>query len=244
MPAVPRLRDSVTIVRRGADCFSVRVRQEGEELSLSPSGYDLLARMDGVSDLEEVRQAFEQRWETGLSREELTSWIDELERSGAFVRDSSSIAALSHLHSQGVRFRGARIDRREVTRDADRRGGDSPRAQWFDYGVFLLNEGRVEESFDTFLRIAEEDPADVRVRELSRHLQNLISGSIGEAGERRDVTWETFDSTLLEFLAAGGCPTCGESIDIEIGDLNRCQDCGASFSSFVLQQARDERRQS
>jgi len=244
MNTVPRLKDSVTIQRESPESFLVEPREGGDNLPLSASGYDLLCRMDGVSDESAVRAAFAVRWETPLSSDELRDWIAELERLDVFVRDSRAIAALRQIGAQGISFRGARAERRGATRKGDRRdAGDDPRAAWFDHAIILLNDGQVEESADLFARFAEEDPGDVRVAELARHLRGIATNDLPPQGERRDLTWAVFDDALRDFLDAGACPSCGGEIDIEVGDLNRCYDCGAAFSSFVLDPAKNERRE-
>ncbi len=243
MNTVPRLKDSIRIQRESPESFLVQPWEGGDNLPLSASGYDLLCRMDGVSDESAVREAFTDRWDTPLSSDELVDWIAELERLGLFVRDSRAIAALRQLSAQGISFRGARAERRGASREGDRRNdGDSSRAAWFDHAIILLNDGQVEQSADLFARFAEEDPGDVRVAELARHLRGIATDELPPQGERRDLTWAVFDDALRAFLDAGACPSCGGAVDIEIGDLNRCYDCGAAFSSFVLDPTEDERR--
>jgi len=244
MSTVPRLKDSICIRRESAESFLVQPWEGGEELPLSASGYDLLCRMDGVSDEAAVREAFTERWGTSLSSDELADWIAELEGLGLFVRDSRAIAALRQLGTQGISFRGARADRRGASRRGDRRSteGDA-RAAWFDHAIILLNDGQVEQSADLFARFAQEDPGDVRVAELARHLKGIATNELPPQGERRDLTWAVFDDALRAFLDAGACPSCGGDIDVEIGDLNRCYECGASFTSFVLDPTENERRE-
>jgi hypothetical protein len=244
MNTVPRLRDTVAIYRDGPDSFRVKTASDAPGISLSASGYDLLCRMDGVSDERSVREAFGRRWDTSLSREELKGWLSELQRAGAFVRDSRAIAALSHLRDQGITFRGGRSDRRLASRPSDRRQGEGGQAGWFDHAVILLNDGYVEQSSALFDRFAAEAQGDLRVQELACHLQSIVRDELPEVGERRDVTWAVFDEALHNFLDGGACPSCGGGIDIEVGDLNRCYECGASFSSFVLGRSEDERRSS
>jgi len=244
MSTVPRLRDSVTIFREGPETFIVQASDSEPGMSLSASGYDLLCRMDGVSDEAAVREAFGQRWETSLSQDELQDWLAELERAGAFVRDNRAIAVLSHLRDQGLSFRGGRSDRRGSSRESDRRQASGPRASWFDHAIILLNDGQVEESAAIFARFAAEDPGDLRLQELAGHLQNIVLDDLPKEGERRDLSWAVFDKALRDFLDSGSCPSCGGEIDIRVGDLNRCYDCGAAFSSFVLGRNEDERRKS
>ena len=242
MTAVPRLRDTVTILRTEDGSFQVTAPGDSPAIPLSDSGFDLLCRMDGVSTESEVRQAFSERWQTELSADELAGWIAELDQSNAFVRDTAAIKALGHLKSQGIRFRGARPDRRTQSREEDRRQDSGPRAQWFNHAVMLLNDGYVEQSANLFQRFAAECPADIRIQELNRHLQNIVSGALAGSPERRDITWEVFDTALRNFLDVGSCPSCGTALDIELGDLNRCYQCGSSFSSFVLEASREDRR--
>ena len=243
MSAVPRLRDSVRITRHSGDESFVVIADGSEgSVALSISGFDLLCRMDGVTEEREVREAFGECWDTTLSGEELRGWVANLDEQGAFVRSSTAITALSHLREQGIAFRGGRPDRRRSPRDDERRRDEGPRAQWFDHAVVLLNDGHIAESCSLFERFAAECPADVRVQELARHLKTLVEGDLPEHGERRDVTWEVFDAALRSFLEVGSCPSCGAEVDIQIGDLNRCYDCGASFSSYVLGQSDNERR--
>jgi hypothetical protein len=243
MNTVPRLRDSVRIHRESAERFIVRPTDGRDDLPLSASGYDLLCRMDGVSDEAAVRQAFGERWDTALSEDELTDWIAELDLLDAFVRDNRAIAALRHLAQQGIGFRGARAERRGSSREDERRAEVGTRSEWFDHAVILLNNGRVEESAKLFGRFASEEPGDLRLQELARHLNSVVLDDLPPHGDRRDLTWTVFDEALTDFLSAGSCPSCGGEIDVEIGDLNRCYDCGAAFSSFVLGRDEDERRQ-
>jgi hypothetical protein len=211
-------------------------------MPLSESGFDLLCRMDGVSSESEVRQAFSERWQSTLSEDDLASWIAELDQSDVFVRDSAAIQALAHLKDQGIRFRGGRPDRRSQGREDDRRQDSGPRAQWFNHAIMLLNDGYIEQSANLFERFASECPADLRIQELNRHLQNIVSGALDGATERRDITWEVFDAALHDFLAGGACPSCGTALEIEIGDLSRCYQCGSSFSSYLLESTREDRR--
>jgi len=244
MTAVPRLRDSVDIQRVAPDQYEFRPSDGGVPVCLSASGYDLLTRMDGVSEADDVRGAFEEKWGTPLSHNELEDWIEELDRWDCFVRESDAIDALSYLHREGIRVRGARVDRRDPTRTGGRREAATPRARWFDHAVFLLNDGLLSQSQAIFSRIAEEDPQDLRVGEISMHLDALLREDLPAGRERRDISWNLFDQVLRDFLRAGVCPACKEPVALEPGDLNRCLECGASYTSFVLDQCGEERRQS
>ena len=242
MSSVPRLSDSVLIIRQGEDQFSVQVSGRHSSIDLSASGYDLLCRMDGVSTPEEVRQEFATAWGLALSEDDFEEWMTELKNAGVFVVDSRAVEALRHLRQQGVHFRGGRPDRRARPRQGDRRAESEPRSQRFDRAVFLLNSGRLEESLELFTLCVEELPGDVRVQELAQHLSNLLEGSIPPGGERRDITWEVFDSALQSFLESGSCPNCSTQLDVEVGDLNRCRACGAAYSSFLLKESNTDRR--
>ncbi|MEE2829656.1 MAG: hypothetical protein VX498_10760 [Myxococcota bacterium] len=244
MTAVPRLRDSVLILRLGPDCFQVSAGPEGEAISLSASGYDLLTRMDGVSETEEVRRAFEDTWSTSLSEEQLKSWLSDLDDLDLFVRDSSALHALNHLHHQGLRLRGARVDRREEKRGGRRQVEAEAAGGRFQHAVFLLNEGYIHRSIEIFETIADDDPGALRTAELVQHLRNLTDDRLPPEGERRDVSWEVFDRALASFLEAAVCPSCDGPVEIELGGPNRCLDCGASFSAYLLEQCEEEQRSS
>ncbi|HIF06772.1 MAG TPA: hypothetical protein EYQ64_07390 [Gemmatimonadetes bacterium] len=200
MNTVPRLKDSIRIRRESAERFIVQPTEGGEDLPLSASGYDLLCRMDGVSDEAAVRQAFGERWNTALSKDELTDWIAELDRIDAFVRNSRAIAALRHLALQGIGFRGARAERRGSTREGERRAEVESRAEWFDHAIVLLNNGQVEESTRLFGRFASEEPGDLRLQELARHLKSVVLDDLPPHGERRDLSWAVFDEALADKL--------------------------------------------
>lgn len=242
MNSVPRLDDAVKITRSSSEEYAVVPPAGGEPIVLSPSGYDLLCRMDGLSRPSDVRTAFAEAWGASLSASDFEDWLSELQAAGLFIEDSRALRALRHLREQGIRFRGGRPDRRITDREDDRRVPERKRAEWFDRAVFLLNAGRLEESLNIFEEFADQLPGDVRVQEIRRHLTNLVEDRIPEGGERRDITWEVFDQALRSFLGSGQCPSCGARLDVDLGELNRCFDCGASYSSFLLEESGDERR--
>lgn len=244
MTRVPRLRDDVSIERDGDD-YSVRDAHASELFRLTEGGWFLLERMDGVADRGDVRAAWEAAAGSPISEDELDGWIAQLSEAGVLVEDSRAVAVLRYLAEQGVAFRGPLPDRRGADRDeSGRRASDSAVAPWFDHAVYLLNEGRVAEALDVFVRMGDALPADVRLAELVGHLEFLnAQGDLPELLEdRRDVSWAAFDTALRRMLEQGACPACGERFEIDLGGCNRCWSCGAGFTSWALRATAEERR--
>jgi hypothetical protein len=147
---------------------------------------------------------------------------------------------LAYLIEQGITWRGPLRERREDARpEPDRREADSTIAAWWDHAVFLLNAGRIDHARDVFLRIADAFPDDLRVRELIQHLDFANAREARpDLVERRDPLWRAFDDALATMLRAGRCPSCAEPFRVELGGQTICHACGASFSAYVLGQAR------
>jgi len=246
MDTVPRLRDSLRVARSDDGAFRVLDREGAELFRLTDGGYFLLQQMDGVSRPAEVLARAEAEFGEPMPAEELEGWIQQLDAAGALVRDSRAIRILAYLREQGIELRRPAADRRTgPERGEPRRDLESNVAPWFDYAVVLLNDGRLEEGLDVFERMSEARPEDVRLQEIVRHLRFLVDAErLPELEEdRRDVSWEAFDSALLEMLLQGRCPRCGESFTVTLGGGNRCWSCGGGFTAWILEQPSRERRE-
>ncbi|HCP47539.1 MAG TPA: hypothetical protein DIU15_15970 [Deltaproteobacteria bacterium] len=255
MATVPRVRDTLQITRIEAgdgsdDQFAV-LNREGVELGrVTEEGYFLLLQMDGLSDVSDVCSRISETFGKKTSDAELVAWFEELQRAGVLNTDDRAIRILTYLSDQGVQYRSGRADRRraggsEYRGDEDTRRDDAdPVGQWFDYGIFLLNDGMLDRGLEVFKRMVDMAPNDVRIREITKHLEFLAASEklpdLDE--ERRDVSWEAFDDALSRMLASGECPRCEKPFEVELGGMNRCGYCGASFSSYVLDAAQDDRR--
>jgi hypothetical protein len=246
METVPRLRDTLRIERSADGEFRVLSREGAELFRLTDPGFFLLQQMDGVSSPDEVLERYEQRFEEPFPADELEGWIEQLGGAGVLVSDARASRILAYLKAEGVEFRRPTVDRRDAEERSGlpRRDDGSNVAPWFDYAVFLLNDGMLDKSLDVFERMAEARPDDVRLQEIVLHLRFLAaSEGLPELGaDRRDVSWAAFDAALSEMLRQGHCPRCGASFEIETGGANRCWACGSSFTAWVLAQADPERR--
>ena len=248
MSTVPRLRDGLTIDRNSPGEYRVLARDRSELFRLTEGGYFLLQQMDGLQDTRDVCAAFAAHFDEEFSEQALIEWIEQLASAGALLEDGRALRILRYLDTQGIHFRRPAAERREEARaegDAPRREEASQVAPWFDHAIYLLNEGRLDESLDVLERMAEALPGDTRLQETLRHLHFLrASEDLPELTEdRRDVSWASFDAALRNMLQRGQCPRCNESFRVELGGMNRCWSCGASFSAWVLEQEPGERRQ-
>ncbi len=226
--SVPRLRDDL-IIERQHDGARICDRAGNELCQLSAPGLWLLLRLDGVADETQLLAEHAALYPPGLPAEEFEAWVGDLRGLGALVEDSIALEALRYLAEEGFRHRGAAPDRRGDDR-GDGRRETSNEAQWFDHAVYRLNDGDLAGALEIFERFVEADPGGVRFAELVAHLRGLQAG----AGERRDVSWRVFDDALSELLTAGTCPACGAPFEVHPGS-NRCVDCGAHFTSWILQ---------
>ena len=258
MPTVPRVRDTLQITRLDMEEsevteYSIRDR-EGQELGrVTEEGYFLLLQMDGLTEVDQVCDRIHERFGKTSSREDLTAWFEELRGAGVLNTDDRAIRVLTYLREQGIQYRGSSVNRRgaasparaEDDRDEDTRRDDTnPVAGWFDYAIFLLNDGMLDRSQEVFKRMIEMAPSDVRIREIAKHLDFLAASEKlpDLEADRRDVSWDAFDAALSDMLSSGTCPHCKLPFEVELGAINRCQGCGASFSSYVLDKASDNRR--
>jgi len=255
MAIVPRVSDTLQIERVSSDPteYSIRNRQGGELGQVTEEGYFLLLQLDGITDLEEVQSRLRERFGKSSSAEELQAWFKELHSAGVLNTDSRAIRILTYLKEQGVTYRGSGAERRaedesERTdrRLSGRRDDTSASAAWFDYGIYLLNDGLLDEGLEVFERLVKGQSGDVRLHELTGHLRFLANTAdmpvIPE--DRRDISWDAFDNALREMLDQGACPKCDLPFLIELGATNRCHYCGASFSSYVVSRAKQDRRRS
>jgi len=240
----------------GADGQYAVLGDGGAELfRLTADGVFLLCQLDGRTSADELLLRFEEAFDREMSREELAGFLDGLEAAGAFVTDPQALRALTYLVDQSLGWRGGLADRRARAADpsqSERRDGTSRRetdsvvTQWWDHAVFHLNAGNLKHAIDVFERMADAAPADLRLREMARHLRFILASEAREelVDERRDVTWELFDEVLGDMLTNGVCPRCSTPFYVELGATNRCSNCGASFSSWILSHATQGRRSS
>tara|TARA_Y100001968_G_scaffold319577_1_gene351309 strand:+ start:3115 stop:3897 length:783 start_codon:yes stop_codon:yes gene_type:complete len=254
MATVPRVCDTLEIERIANEPAEYAIRnRQGEELGkVTEEGYYLLLQLDGISTLNAIRERLKERFGKSSSAADLESWFAELGQAGVLNTNERALRILTYLREQGISYRGSSADRRGSKdtpltdrREEGRRDQASAAAAWFDYGIFLLNDGMLEQGVDVFERLSQSQQGDVRIHEIISHLRFLTkSEDVPDLSEdRRDVSWEAFDAALREMLDQGACPRCDLPIEIELGATNRCHYCGASFSSYVLGRAGQDRRQ-
>jgi hypothetical protein len=258
MVTVPRVCDTLMIERVSTEPvstepveYTVRNRQGIELGKVTEEGYFLLLQMDGVTELARVQERLRERFGKTSSPKDLSGWFTELENAGVLNTNDRAIRVLTYLKEQGISYRGSSADRRAAPQDEGgdrlddaRRDEASATASWFDYAIFLLNDGLIDEGLAVFERLMESQQGDVRLHELTGHLRFLAATDDlpDPPQERRDVSWDAFDAALREMLDQGACPKCDLPFVVELGANNRCYYCGASFSSYVLSKAEGERR--
>ena len=255
MTAVPRLRDTLSIQRLQDGEAVLFVISDGDKelFRLTGDGWFLLTLLDGVSEERVVQGRYRDQVGRDMPLEELREFCAALSEASVLNATDRAVAVLSYLGEQGVSYRAARPNRREVShpdagdpddpRVSDRRAGDD-RAARFQTAIAHLNDGRLEQGLSAFRLLAEEDPGDVRVGEMIGHLEFLVAAEANPAlkDDRRDPSWDAFDRALATLLGAGKCPSCGDPIEVQLYRPNRCGACGASFTSTALRRADDERR--
>ncbi len=253
MAVVPRVNDTLQIERVSSDPneYSIRNRQGGELGQVTEEGYFLLLQLDGITELDDVRARLHERFGKSSSADDLRAWFKELQGAGVLNTDSRAIRILTYLKEQGITYRGSSAERRsdddsERTdrRLTGRRDDTSASAAWFDYGIFLLNDGLLNEGLEVFERLTKNQNGDVRLHEITGHLR-FLSNTVDMPAipeDRRDISWDAFDNALREMLDQGACPKCDLPFLIELGATNRCHYCGASFSSYVVNRAKQDRR--
>jgi len=253
MATVPRGCDTLRIERISKAPAEYRVSDRaGVELGkVTEEGYFLLLKMDGLTDLADVQSLLNQRFGKSSSTDELQAWFSELQDAGVLNTNDRAIRILTYLKQQGVNYRGSSADRRgpgddqdENRREESRRDEVAASSGWFDYGIFLLNDGMLDEGLAVFEQMMESQPGDVRLHELTGHLR-FLSKTVDlpePTADRRDISWDAFDSALREMLDDGACPKCDLPLEVQLGHTNRCRYCGASFSTYVLGRAGDDRR--
>jgi hypothetical protein len=243
MSVVPRLHDTLAIrpapPLADGTCYEVVDGAGRPRLRVDEAGRFLLLQLDGVRSVEEVRARFRERFARELSPHRLTSAAARLDAAGLLVREGRGLAALRYLRSVGMRYRGPGRDRRAAPRDDKERRAFGERTLRFDRAVYLLNEGWLEAALELLQSLSAEDGSDLRVRELAGHVEFILAAEnrpdIGP--DRRDMEWAAFDEALADLLSRGECPACDAELVVELGAANRCGQCGASFSSYVLDRA-------
>jgi hypothetical protein len=255
MPVVPRLRDTLSILRlTDGDDVLFSIRDDGGELfRLTGDGWHLLTLLDGVSEEREVQAAYRNRIGRDMPLDELRKFCSALDEAGVLNTTDGSVRVLAYLKDHDVKYRTARPDRRKDMHpdegDIDdprvtERRDESERTAGFQAGIAHLNDGRSAQGLATFRALAQEHPGDVRVEEFIGHLEFLTAAEADPDLEvdRRDPTWDAFDRALTALLRAGRCPSCSEPIEVHLYGLNRCGGCGASFTATALRRADEERR--
>ena len=253
MASVPRVCDTLQIEKLSSDRdeYSIRDRQGNELGNVTEEGYFLLLQLDGLTDLQDVRSRLHKRFGKSSSAEQLQAWFDDLQTAGVLNTNERAIRVLTYLREQGVSYRSSGVDRRDDDasklsdrRVEGRRDDSSAAAAWFDYGIFLLNDGLLDEGLEVFERLTEGQHGDVRLHEILGHLRFLAKTSDLPAipQDRRDISWDAFDAALRQMLDQGACPRCDLPILVELGATNRCSYCGASFSNYVVTKAQQDRR--
>lgn len=244
MPTVPRIHDALALRREG-DRWRVHDPSGADCGWLGEAGRFLVLRLDGLTAMDALLDAYEATFGERLGEGELEDIIARLEQHGLINTQPRALRALSYLAEKGVRYRTAERDRRiDGTRPESRRTPEDTRAAGWDHGIYLVNEGYLEAALEVFGELRANDPTDLRGQAVVNHLEFLLKAeSTPDIGaDRRDDDWEAFDRALTEMLERGMCPTCQEQVVIELGRTNHCLFCGASFTSYVLERAGRERR--
>ncbi len=235
---LPRLRDDVQIHRTDSGSFAVRDAQGRDVVHLSAPGLWLLVRLDGAGEAGELLADYAAEFGEEFPADELDGWIGDLDGAGLLVRDDRAAEVLRILHGHGLRHRRPGPDRRGEERAEDGRRADGNQTAWFDRALFLLNEGDVAGALEIFDAFATEDPAGVRMAELAAVLRSWLDDG---PQERRDWSWRIFDRALETLLRDAVCPSCAAPFEVRPGP-NRCQACGRSFSSWLLEHSIETRR--
>jgi hypothetical protein len=211
-----------------------------ERLRLDEAGRFLVLHLDGLRTEEELEIEFAARFGDATPVPEL---IDRLGRAGLLVREGRALAALRRLREKGFRYRGLERDRRRRLRPDDRRDADALSTLFFDEAIYLINEGRLEAALAVLHRLATKPPLDLRVQIVISHLNYVLVSEAGEdLGAERNLDWPAFDQALTEVLSEGGCPRCNAEFIVELGAVNICEACGASFSAAVSELATTKAR--
>ncbi len=239
---VPRIHDALEIAPDG-DTWRVLDPSGNEAGWLGDVGRWLVLRLDGVRSMASLRGEFEEAFGEPLGEGILEAILERLEAHGLLNTNERALWALRYLAEKGLQYRSVERERRtDGSRQETRRAGPDERAEAWDHGVYLVNEAYLERALGVFRELAAQDPSDLRVQGMVRHLEFLLAqeSSPHLNTDRRDDDWEAFDQALRDMLESGRCPRCHETLIIELGRTNHCGFCGGSFTSFVLQQA--ERR--
>ena len=256
MPVIPRVRDTLEVAPvEGVPGQYAVLQDDGSELfRLTADGLFLLCQLDGRTTPEDLLLLFEEQFDRDMPPAELAGFLDSLADARLFVEEPRALSALRYLLDQELSWRGALADRRAqgAGSDSERRSGGARReggsvvTQWWDHAVFHVNAGNLEHAVEVFERMADAAPGDMRLREMASHLRFLLGSEASGAPlvDRRDVTWEVFDAVLGDMLSNGLCPRCSTPFHVELGKVNRCSGCGASFSTWILGHAGKTRRSS
>jgi len=224
---LPRVRDSLRVEPLPDGEFAVLDGGGHRVLVVNEQGLFLLVRLDGLRPFEALAAEFAQTFGEAVDRTDVDGWAAELRDAGLLTDSAVAIDAVRYLNDQGVRYR-------RVAEGGERRSDDEAAAA-FDWGVFLVNEGRLSDAAAAFAEHAAARPTDVRAAALSGHLQFLARRpEHGRQTDRRDPLWRAFDGALKAALESGECPRCQAPFAAELGHLNRCRRCGAGFTDHVL----------
>jgi len=248
MASTPRIHDTLEIrrvePRDDGTRFIIVDRAGRERTRLDEAGRFLVLQLDGLTPRDELKERYRSRFGDRLTDAGLDGMIGRLAELDLLNTNARGLQALRYLRDQGVRYRSGERERREAPRDGARRDEESSYTAAFDQAVFLLNDGHLEHALLWFLRLTETQPTDLRVKTIVGHLEFVLAAEAQPelAGDRRDPDWDAFDRALGGMLDRGQCPTCGEALVIELGATNHCAFCGASFSTYVLHRADEDRR--
>jgi hypothetical protein len=248
MSTVPRIHDALEIrptpQREDGTRYAVTDGDGRERLRLDEAGRFLVLHLDGLRTVDELQALFHERFGRELDAEALEGVVRRLGEEGLLVREGRGLAALRRLREKNVRYRGLERDRRRRRRPDDRRDADAVSTLFFDEAVYLINEGRLEAALDILQRLAHTPPLDLRVQTIISHLNYVrVAESGADLGpELHDVEWADFDRALTEVLSGGRCPRCEAEFIVELGAVNICEACGASFSACVTELATTKAR--
>jgi len=246
MARVPRIHDGVELVRDG-EIWRVKDPSGRDCGWLDQAGRFLVLRFDGLRQREALLKDYADAFCIHLSDADLEAVVKRMDAYGLLNTNPRALWALRYLADREVQYRTKERDRRvRDGRDEEppRRTEDDIRARAWDHGVFLLNEGYLEQARTIFGGLRGEQVGDVRLEALLGHLDFLVAKEDQPDlyADRRDEDWEAFDRALRTMLDAGVCPRCSEALVVELGRTNHCTFCGNSFTSYVLQKASSERR--
>ena len=224
---IPRFRDDLHIRQEGKG-YVVTTDDGARIFELSPEGYWLVRRMDGIRAKAEVEREFAERFGKAPKDADLDSFVRKLEGEGCLVADGPQLRVLRELAERKVIFRKHFADRTNERADLiSRRDGFTEKT--FERGVLLINAGRLRRATAVFQSIADELPEANRVHTVLTVLRPHLDDP-----ELAEIDDDAIEARLQQLVDQGNCPYCGHEIDIVLGGSTLCGGCDASFANPVV----------